>query len=378
MIELKYKPARDLPKFALEHKTTSPSKLAKIVLQERNTEVTPESITMWFKRHPTELIKISALITEQQLGKRTVDTSIFENGNFRKLASVKNWIIELDARELAAEYVANKLGNLKQVCLGQAFDTDFVELDKWTMRHPDLLTFKHALEWISLIKSIGKDSYRFKRDLKDFLQSKGITVGKKIAVGKPRGYGKYARLYVERDTIDKMLSWLMTQDYEAYVLDRFMFETATRISASLKARIEKFAMAGDRAVINLYDKGRRSKNAKGKEHDKVLQASLAHEIKRLIGKRKSGYIFSISRERITELNHQAIERFAPEIIEQFPKFKEVNHFWRHQFYQHILRLCAWNYSIAAALGGSTPQSVEESYGKPPEETVKAWQEKYHL
>jgi hypothetical protein len=48
---MKYKPARDLARFALEYKTISPSKLAKIVLMKRNKKITPESITMWFKRH---------------------------------------------------------------------------------------------------------------------------------------------------------------------------------------------------------------------------------------------------------------------------------------------------------------------------------------
>jgi len=44
------------------------------------------------------------------------------------------------------------------------------------------------------------------------------------------------------------------------------------------------------------------------------------------------------------------------------------------FFQHVLRKCEWNYTIAGALGGASPQSVEESYGKPPDETIKQWGE----
>jgi hypothetical protein len=49
---MKYKVARDLPNFARQYGTISPSELANIVLRERKKQVTPESITHWFKRHP--------------------------------------------------------------------------------------------------------------------------------------------------------------------------------------------------------------------------------------------------------------------------------------------------------------------------------------
>lgn len=53
-----------------------------------------------------------------------------------------------------------------------------------------------------------------------------------------------------------------------------------------------------------------------------------------------------------------------------------NHFWRHMFYQHMLRLTDWNYGACAELGGSTVKSLEESYGKPPRVIVKKWGLKY--
>jgi len=48
---MKYKVSRDIPKFAQEYNTVSPSELARIILKERHKEITPESVTMWFKRH---------------------------------------------------------------------------------------------------------------------------------------------------------------------------------------------------------------------------------------------------------------------------------------------------------------------------------------
>lgn len=44
--------SRDIPKFAQEYETVSPSELSRIISRERQKQITPESVTMWFKRHP--------------------------------------------------------------------------------------------------------------------------------------------------------------------------------------------------------------------------------------------------------------------------------------------------------------------------------------
>jgi len=59
---MKYKSARDLPQFAREYKTLSPSELAKIVLLKRDKKITPDSIRMWFKRHPDVYDQLNELI----------------------------------------------------------------------------------------------------------------------------------------------------------------------------------------------------------------------------------------------------------------------------------------------------------------------------
>jgi hypothetical protein len=61
---MKYKPERDLPQFAREAKTLSPSKLAAIVLNKRNKEITAESVTMWFKRHAAIYEQLSKEIVQ--------------------------------------------------------------------------------------------------------------------------------------------------------------------------------------------------------------------------------------------------------------------------------------------------------------------------
>jgi len=233
------------------------------------------------------------------------------------------------------------------------------------------------MQFISILKKKGHDTYSFKRDLKDFIESKGEAVGKRIVVGKPKGYGKYAKLFVLMDVLRQMLNWIKTINFEAYVVDSFMLKNGTRIGATLNALIEELTEVGEEAIITVYDKGRKSKYPKGHAWDKKVDSSLLWELKQLIGTREYGKIFSIDYNEVSRINREAMQRFCPEVLRQYPKLY-VNHFWRHMFFQHILRKCKWNYTIAGSLGGAHPMSVEESYGKPPEETIKRWSDTYSI
>lgn len=350
-------------------------KLREVILKERNKAVRPESVTMWFKRHSDIHEELKKDVIIEELPKEEVSETIFENGTFEELPSVKEWLIQLDARELSKYYIRQKITLLKRVCRGTMFGFDLVAENLWCLKHPDRLTLKEAMEFISIIKKKGKDTCRLKRDLKDFMESKGIAVGKRIAVGKPKGYGKYAKVFVVQGTLRNMLDWIRSQNFEAYVMDSFMYKTGTRIKATLKALIENLAEVEDKGIITVYDKGRRSKYPNGHQWDKRLDSQLLWELKELIGERKHGKIFSIDYAEILKINREALEKFCPEILEQYPALY-VNHFWRHMFFQHMLRKCKWNYTIAGALGGAVPQSVEESYGKPPEQTINEWSETF--
>lgn len=374
---MKYRAKRDLPKFAKEYHTLSPKALAEIILSKRNKEITTQSITNWFRRHPQIHDRLKASIIQKELPQVEVAPSIFRNGTFEQLPSVKEWLIQLDARELTKEYTQGKIGLLKRACRGKFVGIDLVKEGIWCLKHPDRLTMKECMELISLMKKKGKDTYPLKRDLKDFLESKGIAVGKRIAVGKPKGYGKYAKLHVKKPVLRDMLNWIQGEDFEVYVIDAFMYKTGTRIGASQEVLIENIAEVGDKAVVTVYDKGRKSKYPEGHPWDKRIDNTLLYELKQLIGDRKAGKVFTVSYDRISKLNREALERFAPDTLLKYPNLF-VNHFWRHMFFQHILRRCDWNYTKAGALGGSSPQSVEESYGKPPEETIKQWGEKLYI
>jgi integrase len=330
---------------------------------------------MWFKDHPEIYQQLSKEIIEDlPTEKEQVDASIFQNGSFEELPSVKAWILEMKARDVTDHYVCCQVGSLKLLCMGKLpkLAIDLVAEGKWSLKHPDRLTLNDAMEIIAILKDKGIDTYPYKRALKDFLTSKGVVIGKKIAVGKSKSYGKLARLFVERATLNDVLMWIKEQNFEAYVGDDFMFKTGTRLTATLKAQIESIDF--QQHTIRVYDKARHSLYPEGKEWEKQIPQKLWKNLMKLIGQRKSGKIFqTISHDDLDHLNREALKQFIPYLE---PKIRMPNHFWRHMFFQHLLRVTDWNYAVCAELGGSTVASLQESYGKPPMEVVREWGLKY--
>jgi len=280
----------------------------------------------------------------------------------------------MKARELSESYINAQIVNLRLVCMGKFpnHKIDLIKEKEWCLKHPDRLTLKEAMEINATLKDKGIDTCQYKRALKGFLTSKGFVVGKKIAVGKPKGYGKLSKLFVERPILNQMLAWVKQQNYEAYVSDDFMFKTGTRLTATLKALIENINI--QQHTIRVYDKGRHSLYPEGKEWEKHIPQKLWNNLQKLIGNRKEGKIFqNLDDTSLSALNREALKLFVPHLE---PKIRMPNHFWRHMFFQHMLRLTDWNYVVVAELGGSTPASVQESYGKPPEAIVRKWGLKY--
>lgn len=357
----KYKASRDIPKFARDLKTLSPSKIAEEILNKRNKKVTQQSVTMWFKRHPHKYDMLSQeLVDSLPTEKQQVDVSIFQNGQFTELQSVKNWIMEMQNRDLKETTISNSVGTLRQICRNR------MNFQDWCMKHPDRLRLNEAMQFVSFCKKHKMDSSRYKAALKNFLMSKGVVVGKKIAVGKHKSFGKYAELFCEMDAIQKILDNVKSQSFEAYVADRFMLMSATRISATLRADIKH--LNEKERYITVFDKGRRV----FKKWKKYLSDSLLYELKMLIGNRKQGKLFKITKKELTLLNSEAIQKYATDMLMKYPTFKNWNHFWRHMFAQHMLRATKWNYAAVANLGGWTIQALQESYGEPPENIVKEW------
>lgn len=357
----KYNPSRDLPEYAREYGTLSPSRLAEIVLMRRNRKTSPESVTMWFKRNPEIYERLRKEIVEgMPTEKEEVEASLYETKNFMEIPSVKEWILYMRTRRrkgkpLHPKYLKQQIGLLRLALREHSVP-----------KHPDRLTFRDAQEIFLELEEKGKDTYSFRRALKDFLKAKGSPDWEKIGVGKPRGFGKYRDLFVERPVIYNMLGWIATQDFEVYVIDKIMWHNGIRVGAVLKAEIEKFRYSPEWSNLTVLEKFREVKTFR-------LIPEVGDLIKGVIGDRKSGRIFQVTADRMNALNRMALEKFVPELAK---KITMPSHFFRHMFFQHLLRLLDWNYDKAAAIGQTTAQSLKESYGGMPTGDVQAWEAEY--
>lgn len=356
-----YKPEKDLETAAIESKTSSPIILAKWVLNKRNKVISPESVTMYLKRHPELKAAIEAKLSGlSPTAVMAVDKALFENGNFRECASVKNWLMFMNMRRrkgkaLKPSYVYEQVTVLKQVC------SEY-------QKHPDRIDFRDAQEIFLAKEQQGKDTYVFRRVLKDFLKSKGVNDWQLIGVGKPRGFGEYKDMFVEHPILEKMLDWVKTQSFQAYTVDNIMYHNGLRVNAVLTAQIEDFKTNGNWKTLTVLEKFRETKTFK-------IVPKVAELISAVIGERKTGNIFSITLDEIGKLNNQAIELFTPEIRIKY-KHIHPNHFWRHMAAQHLLRVTDRNSKAVAALLQCTEQSLNESYGAATSADIEKWENEY--
>ena len=357
---MKYKPSRDIPQAVRELKDLSPSKIVLWVLNKRNEERTPESVTMWFKDHLSVFDELSKeLVQGLPTEKQATDETMFQNGNFEEVASVKDWILYMRTRRhkgkpLHPVYVKRQLMLVRWVC--RKFE-----------KHPDRLNFRDAQEIFLAMENQGKDTCQYRRALKDFLKSKGVPEWEKIGVGKARGFGKYRTLFVEKTKILGMLDYVKTQDEKLYAADMVMWRNGLRVNAVLSSKIEDFKPNGDFFNLTVLEKFREIKTF-------MLVKEVGDIVQSIIGERKEGLIFEgLTELRCGTVNREALRRFVPELE---PKIHNPNHFFRHMFFQHLLRATDWNKAMCAEIGQCTVQSLDESYGGAPEGEVQKWCAKY--
>jgi integrase len=357
---MKYQPERDIPLAVRELKDLSPSKIADWILRKRNVERTPESVTMWLKDHKDAYDQLAEeLVKGAPTEKQAVDAGLFENGAFKEIPSVKDWILYMSSRRrknkaLHPVYVQTQLNLLKRAC--QLYE-----------KHPDRLSYRDAQEIFYDMETKGKDSCCYRRAIKDFLKSKGVSEWEKIGVGKPRGYGTLKTLFVEKSIVLEMLEWTKAQDFHVYVADEIMWHNGLRLNAVLTSKIENFKEGKEWTQLTVLEKFREEKTF-------LLLPEVSSLIKQVIGDRKEGLIFAMVDERkINILNREALKKFVPELE---PKIEMPSHFYRHMCAQHLYRATDYNSDICAGIMQCTVQSFKESYGGAPEGQVKVWAMKY--
>jgi len=356
---MNYTPRRDIPDFARALKTLSASAICQMILNRRNVERTPESVTMWFKEHldvkgQLEKEIVEGLPTEKQ----AVDDSIFQKGTFETIPCVKEWLLYMGTRRhkgksLHPRYVKQHVRVLRFLC-------------RMYQKHPARLIFHDAQEILMDMEKQGKDTFIARNTLKDFLKSKGSPEWEKIGVGKPRGFGKYRTLFLEKLIVMAMLEWTKGVNFEVYVVDEIMWHNGLRVNAVLNATIDNFVSGEKWDRLTVTEKFREVKTFK-------LVKEVGELIRTVIGERKDGCIFKVDDEECSEINREALKRYAPELE---PKIRMPNHFYRHMCAQHLLLVTNRNSKAVAAIMKCTEQSLNESYGGATDSDVEAWENQY--
>jgi hypothetical protein len=366
---MKYKPERDIPEAVRDiasgrfpipdgkvHDPLSPKEIASWALNKRNRELTPESITMYFNRHPDLYDRLTKKIKDgAPTEKQAADPSLFENGAFRETQSVKSWIRDLTNKNAKRESIEGFVRRLKRVCKGEIREGEIIE--NWAWKHPDRLTLEDAKDFIFEVKKRGYKSREWRLVLRNFLKSKGMVIDQSDISGElETDAGQYADLYVPLEKLHAVLEWLKTRNIEAYKACKFAFKTASRITATLNADAQ--FLNTDEHTLTVFEKSVMHKDKK--QVFKVIPSDLWDELP------KQGKMFNISEAEINNLLRQAYKEIIPEIADRIPM---PFHFWRHMNAQHVLRLTNWNYGLVGELGNWNPDTLKKYYGKIPHDVV---------
>lgn len=205
----------------------------------------------------------------------------------------------------------------------------------------------------------------------------GISGQKLTAMGingkLTNGSGSKARhrlTRIQRHDFIKALKEILEREFDdkikiaSYlILPKFMFYTATRITASLNARIEDIIMKGDIWFIKVVDKGRNG----GIIWYKIIIGELKNEIEKFMELRNYptiGYLFDEIRDqnKLREIFREAYEKIGIEVCGE--NVIDVTHIWRHTFAQEMLEATNYNYEIVASIGGwKSTQTLKKHYGE---------------
>ena len=376
-----YKPVRDLPIFVRKHQTFSPTKLREVILSERNKSVTTQSISMWFKRHGViyEALRKEVIVTE--LSKEEVSETIFQNGTFEQLPSIRKLVMEQTPR-VSPHFLDSTIGAIKCICMGKYQDvterkngrSKYIEkrIEGWSLKHPDRLTVEHAKEYIALLHGLGRDTHRYRIGARAFFLSRdNITIKPTDIAGDKGEVGKDGKVFVPKEQLYQILNYVKERNFDFYVADHFSYKTATRLEATLsEAKKSNVREEDGTTLIEVIDKGLHRKGRQ--KWDKILPADLYNELSELFSQNGDRAFPNVNAQHLRELNKEAYETFLkddPKALEL--GLKEPFHFWRHMFAQQMLRATSWNYDLVAELGGwSDTKTLKECYGLPPTEMIR--------
>jgi integrase len=360
-----YKASRDIPKACREIQSLSPTEIVEWIKTHRTERhkrtgtrvqkvVTPQAISMFFKRHPEVERKLQAEIVREELPKEAITERIFENGCFQEVPSIKQYLIDLTLRGAKKRSIGDAIRWIRRVCQGKVSQTEMIE--GWGIRHPDNITLEDAKRFIYEMKTRKMYSRNCAIALRNYFRSRGTPerVVRQIS-GAIEEKGKYAHLKTTDEKMNQILGYIKALNFNAYQEVAFAYMTGARKGGAESAIYENVDPE-DRTII-IFEKATRGRKKRKVKKAIPLRLWNILDLDNLDG--KSGKMFKLKSSEVNALLKSAYEAIIPEIADKIPM---VFHFLRHQFAQTMLKKTKQNYTVVAKLGGWTTQVLEDYYG----------------
>jgi len=283
----------------------------------------------------------------------------FSYEGFSTIPEIEQFQQALKRREISRRYKNKMLRCAWHLC---------VHLKK----HPRNLTIEESAELLIILKQKkiqNLNYYTAKQTMRswfenvygingDILTSKGIDG----SLGSTLGKRAHDRLTAkQRYAFIKALREILERDsfFDTWIsLPYFLFYTATRIEASLKARIENIEKHEGYWIITVVDKGKH-KNGR-KTWRKLIVGELKEKLEKSLASRgnvESGFLFPFYAQKVRDIFREAYEKAS------IPIPKQVCHIWRHTSAQDFLDATDWNYELCAqTLGWENTGILRKCYG----------------
>jgi hypothetical protein len=278
---------------------------------------------------------------------------------FLTIPEVEQFRKALERRQVSKYYKNGELRRLWYLCV-------------YLKKHPRNLSIEECADFLIVLREKripNLNHYHVKTVIRswfqnvygingDILTSKGIDASLNYDLGK-RAYDRLTEK--QRCAFVKTLKGIVEKDslFDAWIsLPYFLYYTATRINASLKARIEDIEKQEGYWIITVVDKGKH-KNGR-KTWRKLIIGKLKEKLEKNLtsrGNPKSGFLFPFYDDKVRPLFIKAYESAGISMP------KQPCHIWRHTSAQDFLEATDWNYELCAqTLGWEDPRILRKCYG----------------
>ncbi len=333
----------------ISYGTTSPTEMSKRLNVSRRT------IHRKMKLIPKETI----IQIFKELSKTELKPYQMSYEGFLTIPEVEQFKKALERKQVSKHYKNTKLRRLWYLCVH-------------LKRHPRNLSIDESADFLIILKEKkipNLNYYDTKQAIRSWFQnvygingeiltSKGIdgslgyTLGKR-AHDRLTAKQRYAFIETLKESVEE------DSLFDAWIsLPYFLYYTATRIKASLNARIENIEKHEDYWIITVVDKGKH-KNGR-KTWRKFIVGELKEKLEKNLASRgnpEAGFLFPFYAQRVRDTFREAYERAG------VPMPKQVCHIWRHTSAQDFLDATDWNYELCAqTLGWEDTRILRKCYG----------------